>query len=64
MAGRVGARSQAAHLVFSGVVLLVLLFLTGPLQYRRGADFSDIARGDCGDARLGQSRNGSGQSGI
>ena len=27
------ARSQVAQLVFAGVVLLVLLFLTGPLQY-------------------------------
>jgi MFS superfamily sulfate permease-like transporter len=33
MADRMGARSQVAQLVFSGVVLLVLLFLTGPLQY-------------------------------
>jgi SulP family sulfate permease len=37
MADRSGARSQLAHQVFAGVVLLVLLFLTGPLQYlRRG----------------------------
>src|SRR4029450_3290784 len=28
-----GARSQIAHLVFAGIVLLVLLALTGPLQY-------------------------------
>ena len=33
MADRMGARSQVAQLVFAGVVLLVLLFLTGPLQY-------------------------------
>jgi high affinity sulfate transporter 1 len=33
MAERAGARSQLAQLVFAGVVLLVLLFLTGPLQY-------------------------------
>ena len=33
MAERAGARSQIAQLVFAGVVLLVLLFLTGPLQY-------------------------------
>jgi sulfate permease, SulP family len=33
MADRAGARSQLAQLVFAGVVLLVLLELTGPLQY-------------------------------
>ena len=33
MADRAGARSQIAQLVFAGAVLLVLLFLTGPLQY-------------------------------
>jgi SulP family sulfate permease len=33
MADRAGARSQLAQLAFAGVVLLVLLFLTGPLQY-------------------------------
>jgi SulP family sulfate permease len=33
MADRAGARSQVAQLVFAGVVLVVLLFLTGPLQY-------------------------------
>jgi sulfate permease, SulP family len=33
MADRAGARSQIAQLIFSGVVLLVLLLLTGPLQY-------------------------------
>lgn len=33
MAERAGARSQLAQLVFAGVVVLVLLFLTGPLQY-------------------------------
>jgi high affinity sulfate transporter 1 len=33
MADLAGARSQVAQLVFSGVVLLVLLFFTGPLQY-------------------------------
>jgi sulfate permease, SulP family len=33
MADRTGARSQAAQLVFAGIVSLVLLFLTGPLQY-------------------------------
>jgi high affinity sulfate transporter 1 len=33
MADRAGARSQVAQLVFAGIVLLVLLFLTGPLQY-------------------------------
>ena len=38
MADRAGARSQVAHLVFAGVVLVVLLALTGPLQYLpRGA---------------------------
>lgn len=33
MADRAGAQSQFAQLVFAGVVLIVLLFLTGPLQY-------------------------------
>jgi len=33
MAEQAGARSQVAQLVFAGVVFLVLLFLTGPLQY-------------------------------
>jgi SulP family sulfate permease len=33
MADHMGARSQIAQLVLAGVVLLVLLFLTGPLQY-------------------------------
>jgi MFS superfamily sulfate permease-like transporter len=33
MAEQAGARSQVAQLVFAGVVGLVLLFLTGPLQY-------------------------------
>jgi sulfate permease, SulP family len=33
IADRVGARSQVAQLVFAAVVLAVLLFLTGPLQY-------------------------------
>jgi MFS superfamily sulfate permease-like transporter len=33
MADHLGARSQIAQLTLSGVVLLVLLFLTGPLQY-------------------------------
>ena len=33
MAERAGARSQLAQLTFAGVVGLVLLFLTGPLQY-------------------------------
>jgi MFS superfamily sulfate permease-like transporter len=33
MAGRAGAQSQFAQLVFAGVVLTVLLVLTGPLQY-------------------------------
>lgn len=33
MAEQAGARSQVAQLCFSGVVVLVLLFLTGPLQY-------------------------------
>ena len=33
MADGAGARSQIAQLAFSGTVLLVLLFLTGPLQY-------------------------------
>ncbi|MEO7205487.1 MAG: SulP family inorganic anion transporter [Steroidobacteraceae bacterium] len=33
MADQVGARSQFAQLVLAGVVVLVLLFLTGPLQY-------------------------------
>jgi sulfate permease, SulP family len=33
MADSAGARSQFAQLVFAGVVLIVLLFLTGPLQY-------------------------------
>jgi MFS superfamily sulfate permease-like transporter len=33
MAHEAGARSQLAQLVFSAVVLVVLLFLTGPLQY-------------------------------
>ena len=33
MADRAGARSQVAQLVFAGLALLVLLFLTGPLQY-------------------------------
>jgi MFS superfamily sulfate permease-like transporter len=33
MAERSGARSQVAQLAFAGIVLLVLLFLTAPLQY-------------------------------
>jgi MFS superfamily sulfate permease-like transporter len=33
MADRAGARSQVAQLAFAGIVFLVLLFLTGPLQY-------------------------------
>ena len=33
MAERAGARSQLAQLVFAGIVLVVLLFLTSPLQY-------------------------------
>jgi len=33
MAERAGARSQVAQLIFAAAVLLVLLFLTGPLQY-------------------------------
>ena len=33
IAERAGARSQFAQLVFAGIVLLVLLVLTGPLQY-------------------------------
>jgi high affinity sulfate transporter 1 len=33
MADHMGARSQIAQLALAGVVLLVLLFLTGPLQY-------------------------------
>jgi sulfate permease, SulP family len=33
MAERLGARSQVAQLVFAAAVLLVLLFLTEPLQY-------------------------------
>jgi len=33
MADAAGARSQFAQLVFSAIVLVVLLFLTGPLQY-------------------------------
>jgi sulfate permease, SulP family len=33
MADRVGACSQVAQLVFAAVALIVLLFLTGPLQY-------------------------------
>jgi len=33
MADRAGAGSQVAQLVFSAVVFVVLLFLTGPLQY-------------------------------
>jgi high affinity sulfate transporter 1 len=33
MADIAGARSQMAQLVFAGIVLLVLLFFTGPLQY-------------------------------
>jgi sulfate permease, SulP family len=33
MADHLGARSQIAQLTLSAVVLLVLLFLTGPLQY-------------------------------
>jgi sulfate permease, SulP family len=33
IAERAGARSQIAHLAFAAVVLVVLLFLTGPLQY-------------------------------
>jgi len=33
LAEAAGARSQLAQQVFAGVVLLVLLFLTGPLQY-------------------------------
>ena len=33
MADRAGARSQVAQLAFAAIVLLVLLFLTGPLRY-------------------------------
>jgi sulfate permease, SulP family len=33
MANRAGARSQVAQIVFAGLVLVVLLFLTGPLRY-------------------------------
>src|SRR5262249_51854404 len=33
MAARAGATSQLTQIVVGGVVLLVLLFLTGPLQY-------------------------------
>ena len=33
MADAAGARSQLAQIIFAGIVLLVLLFLTGPLQY-------------------------------
>ncbi len=33
MADRASARSQVAQLTFAGITLLVLLFLTGPLQY-------------------------------
>lgn len=33
MADSAGARSQIAQLVFAGIVALVLLFCTGPLQY-------------------------------
>jgi high affinity sulfate transporter 1 len=33
MADSAGARSQVAQLVFAGIVLLVLLYLTEPLQY-------------------------------
>jgi sulfate permease, SulP family len=33
MADHLGARSQVSQLVLAGVVVLVLLFLTGPLQY-------------------------------
>ena len=33
MADRAGARSQFAQLVFAGIVVIVLLALTGPLQY-------------------------------
>jgi sulfate permease, SulP family len=33
MADAAGARSQFAQVVFAAIVLLVLLFLTGPLQY-------------------------------
>jgi SulP family sulfate permease len=33
MADRAGARSQLAQQVFAGIVLLVLLAFTGPLQY-------------------------------
>jgi SulP family sulfate permease len=33
MAESAGARSQVAQLTFAGIVLLVLLFLTSPLQY-------------------------------
>jgi sulfate permease, SulP family len=33
MAERAGARSQVAQLVFAAVVLVVLMFLTGPLQH-------------------------------
>ncbi len=33
MADRAGARSQVAQLAFAASVLMVLLFLTGPLQY-------------------------------
>jgi high affinity sulfate transporter 1 len=42
MADQAGARSQFAQLVFAGVVLVVLLFLTGPLQYLPRAVLASI----------------------
>jgi high affinity sulfate transporter 1 len=42
MADQAGARSQFAQLVFAAVVLVVLLFLTGPLQYLPRAVLASI----------------------
>jgi MFS superfamily sulfate permease-like transporter len=42
MAERAGAASQVAQLVFSAVVLVVLVFLTGPLQYLPRAVLASI----------------------
>jgi MFS superfamily sulfate permease-like transporter len=45
MADHVGARSQLAQIALAAVVLLVLLFLTGPLQYLPAAIVFTIAVG-------------------
>jgi MFS superfamily sulfate permease-like transporter len=42
MADGAGARSQVAQLAFAAVVVVVLMFLTGPLQYLRRCGLASI----------------------